>query len=366
MNNYKKEPLISVIIDNYNYGHFLSQSVDSVLNQTYKNSQIIIVDDGSTDNSREIIERYARVDSRITPVFKKNGGQMSAFNTAYRYVEGDIVAFLDSDDYWYLNKLEKILVKHRDYQVVQHYLSKNGRGCYRRVNANVDWHNILMEYGYLYNHSVCSSLSFDSALLSGFFPFSNEEEMVYCADGVLLMMALSVTRIGFVEEELGFYRIHGDNGFVGKTDYGESARNILYKQHKYVNKQLKEKGMDIIPFDKYAYFEFLLNKMNQEGVIDTTDRILLYGTESSGLYMTHCLRDMEFDVVGYIDSDKKKWGKLFCEKRIFSPKEIEGVLKGSKRIADKIIIASSAQYEISRTLIEYGLVKDKDFFTMPI
>ena len=74
-----RKPLVSVIVDNYNYERFLSQAIESVLNQTYQNFEIIVVDDGSTDNSVQIIDSYEKKDSRIRPVLKQNGGQMSAF-----------------------------------------------------------------------------------------------------------------------------------------------------------------------------------------------------------------------------------------------------------------------------------------------
>jgi glycosyltransferase involved in cell wall biosynthesis len=71
-----RQPLVSVIINNYNYGRFLGEAIDSVLNQTYQRTETIVVDDGSTDNSREIIAGYG---DRIIPVLKANGGQNSGF-----------------------------------------------------------------------------------------------------------------------------------------------------------------------------------------------------------------------------------------------------------------------------------------------
>lgn len=86
---------VSIIINNYNYGDFLRAAIDSALNQSYANTEVIVVDDGSTDNSREIIAGYA---NRITPVLKQNGGQGSALNAGMDVSHGDVVIFLDSDD----------------------------------------------------------------------------------------------------------------------------------------------------------------------------------------------------------------------------------------------------------------------------
>lgn len=86
---------VSIIIDNYNYGRFLGQAIESALSQTYPNTEIIVVDDGSTDHSREVIAQY---DGKIIAVLKENGGQASAFNAGFAASSGDLICFLDADD----------------------------------------------------------------------------------------------------------------------------------------------------------------------------------------------------------------------------------------------------------------------------
>src|SRR5712692_1029705 len=86
----------SIIINNCNYGQFLKAAIDSALSQTYLHKEVIVVDDGSTDNSREIIA--GSYGSRIVPVLKENGGQASAFNAGFAVSRGEVVFFLDSDD----------------------------------------------------------------------------------------------------------------------------------------------------------------------------------------------------------------------------------------------------------------------------
>lgn len=90
-----RERLASIIIDNYNYGRFLGAAIDSALAQTYPSVEVIVVDDGSTDHSREVIASYG---SRITPVLKFNGGQASAFNAGFAASRGEGIVFLDADD----------------------------------------------------------------------------------------------------------------------------------------------------------------------------------------------------------------------------------------------------------------------------
>ena len=93
-------PLVSIIINNYNYAHFLRPCIQSALNQEESADEIIVVDDGSTDNSLEIAERFSRT---ITIIAKKNGGQASAYNSGFAASTGDLVCFLDADDLLYPN-----------------------------------------------------------------------------------------------------------------------------------------------------------------------------------------------------------------------------------------------------------------------
>lgn len=88
--------LVSIIINNYNYSQFLGEAIDSALSQTYPNTEVIVVDDGSTDNSQHLIASYA---TQILPLLKNNGGQASALNAGFRISRGEIIIFLDADDY---------------------------------------------------------------------------------------------------------------------------------------------------------------------------------------------------------------------------------------------------------------------------
>lgn len=91
----QKSFLVSIIVSSYNYGRFLHHTIDSALSQSYKHTEVIVVDDGSTDNSVEIINSYGK---KIIPVIKSNGGQGSALNAGFVACKGDVIIFLDSDD----------------------------------------------------------------------------------------------------------------------------------------------------------------------------------------------------------------------------------------------------------------------------
>jgi glycosyltransferase involved in cell wall biosynthesis len=89
-------PKISVIVPTYNRERFIIKAIDSILNQTYKDYEIIVVDDGSTDETKKALQAY----SQIKYIFQDNGGVSSARNTGIMAAKGEWVAFLDSDDEW--------------------------------------------------------------------------------------------------------------------------------------------------------------------------------------------------------------------------------------------------------------------------
>jgi glycosyltransferase involved in cell wall biosynthesis len=99
-------PLVSVIIPNYNYEHYLAECIQSVLDQTYPHLECIVVDDGSTDGSAALVTRLAEKDQRLKLVRKSNGGLSSARNEGLRQAVGEYISFLDSDDKWENGKIE--------------------------------------------------------------------------------------------------------------------------------------------------------------------------------------------------------------------------------------------------------------------
>lgn len=126
-------PLVSVIVPIYNVEKYLRRCIDSIINQSYSNLEIILVDDGSTDSSPLICDEYAAKDSRIRVIHKENGGQSSARNVAMDIMCGEYVVFVDSDDYVSYNMIEKFIdsslrynvdVVVADYTIVGNYHKK--------------------------------------------------------------------------------------------------------------------------------------------------------------------------------------------------------------------------------------------------
>ncbi|MEH7226821.1 glycosyltransferase, partial [Bacillus sp. JJ1566] len=92
------EPEISIIVPIYNVENFLQSCIDSILEQTLKNFEVILVNDGSTDSCGELCNYYAQIDTRIKVIHKKNGGVSSARNAGLNIAKGKYIAFVDPDD----------------------------------------------------------------------------------------------------------------------------------------------------------------------------------------------------------------------------------------------------------------------------
>lgn len=109
------EEKVSIIVPIYNSEQFLHKCLDSIINQTYKNLEIILVNDGSTDSSLKILEEYAQFDPRIVLINQVNGGIGTAYKAAFNIMTGDSVFFVDSDDWLELNAMESLVGLRQQY-----------------------------------------------------------------------------------------------------------------------------------------------------------------------------------------------------------------------------------------------------------
>lgn len=123
-------PVFGIIIPVYNVQNYLKQCVNSVLNQTFKSFEIVLVDDGSTDNSSKICDDLKESDCRVKVVHKSNEGLISARRTGLKIVNSKYICFLDSDDYWELNTLEKL------YEIIKLYSVDIITFKWKKVNSN--------------------------------------------------------------------------------------------------------------------------------------------------------------------------------------------------------------------------------------
>lgn len=111
------EKLVSIIVPVYNVENFLEKCIDSLLNQSYSNIEIILVDDGSPDSFADICDKYSSLDSRVVTIHKKNGGLSSARNAGLRICKGAYIMFVDSDDWIAQDLIEKMVKEIQEHSV---------------------------------------------------------------------------------------------------------------------------------------------------------------------------------------------------------------------------------------------------------
>ena len=205
-------PLVSIIINNYNYGSYIRNAIDSALLQSYSNIEVIVVDDGSADDSQTLIKEY---DGRIKSIFKNNGGQASAYNVGFTASNGEIVMFLDADDILHSDTIRHVVDRFKDNDVVKvqfrlEIIDEKGRGSGiyipsgRMPNGNVL--EILLKYGG-YGSPPASGNVYRRTALSEIMPIY-ESNWRIAADSVPSLVSPFLGKVASVDKVLGYYRVH--------------------------------------------------------------------------------------------------------------------------------------------------------------
>lgn len=238
-----KTPLVSIVINNYNYGRFLRDAIESAINQTYPNVEVIVVDDGSTDESREIIAQYAEK-GRVVPLLKENGGQASAFNAGFANAKGDIIIFLDADDVLLPEAAEEVVSAWRpDLSKVQYRLEIIDRTEKRQGSflpntrmPSGDLSHLLLTYG-AYPSPPTSGNAWSRRFLESVLPMP-ESEWRNSADAYLIQLAGVMGEIVSLDEVLGLYRVHGENFYAWSQKELEPERLRLHLLHDMAKEEL--------------------------------------------------------------------------------------------------------------------------------
>jgi len=213
-------PLISILIPNYNYARYIGEALDSVLEQTYPHFEAIVCDDGSKDNSCDIIANYVQKDSRITLISKENGGVANALNVAYSKSKGQIICILDADDIWMNNKLEKILKLYKSESqcgfAIHNVIEIDGQSNFIKTTPKYNhlasgWMGqvSLKNGGFVYDIPPASALSIRREIGEKIFPLN--EAFTRNADSLIYRFAPFITVIGSQKEALSKFRLHGSN-----------------------------------------------------------------------------------------------------------------------------------------------------------
>jgi glycosyltransferase involved in cell wall biosynthesis len=203
---------IAIVICNYNYERYIAEAIDSALAQDYPRTRVIVIDDGSTDRSRQIIESYG---SRIEPVFKENGGQVSAYNLGVEILDTEFALFLDSDDVLYPGTVSQVMRQFEQHDVakVQFRLdvvddAGNPTGAYvPNTDPPADCARLLKK-GWLYPSPPASGNAYRVGALKRVFPVPESGINRYGADFYAIYGAALTGSVATISRSLGAYRVH--------------------------------------------------------------------------------------------------------------------------------------------------------------
>jgi glycosyltransferase involved in cell wall biosynthesis len=221
------QPLVSILINNYNYGAFLPVAIESALNQTYNQVEVIVVDDGSTDDSGQILQQYG---DTIRVILKPNGGQASSFNVGFAACQGEIICFLDADDWFVPEKAAQVAaifqqhpdlgwcfhpmaMFHSSSQQLIRPLPFQSQGCYD-ITAAVQQGKLAGKLPIA--DCATSGMCFARSHLEKILPMP--EEIRITSDDYLKYVAWG-TAMGYVSSAaLSVQRLHANNAYTNRAD----------------------------------------------------------------------------------------------------------------------------------------------------
>ena len=273
--------LISVIIPTYNSERYIQKCISSVLNQTYENFEIIIIDNNSSDNTINIINSFSSNKIKILNVVN-NGNISISRNLGIKNSSGSWIAFLDSDDFWEKDKLNKLSKKLENYDLIYHNMNilknnkilKNYNFLFSKLNTG---HSSLIENLCKNGNPIINSSVVVRKKILSKVGFISEHEPSFTNDyHTWLKISLITNKFYFEKKRLGTYLLHDQN-------YSHNIRNSYYylkcvaqfKKHlsnkakrKIIGYYYYEKGKDLLKNSqnkkglKYFFKSFLLSDLN--------------------------------------------------------------------------------------------------------
>ena len=218
--------MVSVIIPTYNREKVIKKSIESVLNQTYTNIEVIIVDDGSTDNTKAVVNSIK--DNRIKYIYQNNQGACVARNRGIAEAQGDYIAFQDSDDEWENDKLEKQLkCFNDDIDFVSCGMEKDTRYKIKSVDLNYDIslenilkYNVMSTQTMIMKRKVCKKVKFDQT-------FKRLQDWDF-----LLQVYLAGFKIHYLNEHLVLTH-DSQNSITGNVKMESACLHLINKYNEY-------------------------------------------------------------------------------------------------------------------------------------
>lgn len=263
-----QQPLVSIIMANYNYGCMIGDAIQSVIDQTYTRFELIVVDDGSTDHSAEVVQPFVNKDTRVTLIRQDNAGQGGAWNNAFSRCRGDILCLLDSDDLFEPGKLQAVVdafEQSAEIGMVQHplqvidpdnqplqvipFLSRLEEGWLGPT---------VLRRGGRWSFMPTSALSYRMEVARFFFPM-DAKRFRGCADALLFTVGPLLTRVRVIPTPLSRYRVHGTNlmssGKINRKGTRKQLRSF-FDTVSGTNRRLDQLDIDIPRLDLRLHLQF--------------------------------------------------------------------------------------------------------------
>jgi len=229
----EKNPKVSVVIPTYNSAQFIVETLESVFAQTYKDYEVIVVDDGSTDNTKEVLKPYM---SKIRYIYKENGGAASARNVGIKNAQGEYIAFLDSDDLWLPEKLEKqvrYFEKHPQIDMVfadcirfGEEVSNTPRNYTKRLISNDMFVNI-----WWYNIVPTSTVMVRKSCFEKVGLFDESRELETTEDKEMWLRIAREYKVGYLKEIVTKYRVRTSGYSRSNIDRAYNSAKLVIDKY---------------------------------------------------------------------------------------------------------------------------------------
>ena len=250
--------LISIIVPVYNVEQYLRKCIESIKNQTYTNIEIIIVDDGSTDNSGAICDELKQTDNRIQVLHKKNGGLSDARNAGLKIAKGEFVGFVDSDDYIKEDMFETLYKlnkeHHSDIAIVSYYELYKGKVIGVRDTKNLEELNKIEALKELLIDRKIQSYAWNKLFKRELFeniefPTNKNFEDI----ATTLVLFEKANKVVLLEDPK-YYYVRRDDSIIGVRNYKtyKDYLDVIYDKYLYLDGKYKE-------LDLYNAYNFIIN-----------------------------------------------------------------------------------------------------------
>jgi glycosyltransferase involved in cell wall biosynthesis len=246
------DPLVSIVVPSYNHGRFIGKMIDSVMNQSFTNWELIIIDNHSSDNTDLVLNEYS--DNRIRVVKINNYGIVAiSRNKGIKEAKGLWIAFLDSDDGWHPNKLENCLAHSENADLVYHDMQLYKADIDKILDKDLKSRKlvspIIKDLLIRGNTLINSSVFVRKELLDHVSGLNEDKGMITAEDYHLwLKIAKRTNRFVYVPEQMGFYAIHGQG--LSQRDTSSQLRKAVSEFLPMLNKKEQKQVESFIRYSK--------------------------------------------------------------------------------------------------------------------